>query len=118
MSEATPSIDKQLVSALSEFGFDVERVPYTGKNKQYFAFNYATVPMNHSDDEPEYEKYLIQVHLYAPINVKLTSLVKQVKIALHDAGFIYPDTTDASGADEKHIVFETENAEAIDYGTV
>ena len=110
------SIDKQLVSALLPFGYDVQRIPYTGSNKQYFAFNYSTIPMNHSDDEPEYEKYLIQVHLYAPIGAKLTSLAKQVKVALHTAGFTYPDSEDASTADEKHIVFETENAEPIDYG--
>ena len=112
------SIDKQLVSALVQFGYDVEKIPYTGSNKQYFTFNYATIPLNHSDDEPEYEKYLIQIHLYAPIGVKVTSLVKQVKVALHNAGFIYPETEDASTADERHIVFETENAEAIDYGEI
>ena len=112
------SVDKQLVSTLSVFGYDVEKIPYTGKNKQYLVFNYATVPVNHSDDEPEYVKYLMQVHLYAPVNAKVTGLVKQIKVAIHNADFTFPETNDLSDANERHIVFETEKIEAIDYGTV
>lgn len=113
------SIDSRIVDALSAFDLDIERSVYTGQNKKYFVFNYATVPDNFSDDAPEHERYLIQVHLFAPpFEKNINTMVKSVKIALYNAGFIFPESLDESDSNGRHIVFETEDAEGIDYGEI
>ena len=43
-------------------------------------------------------------------------MVKSIKIALYNAGFIFPEALDESDGNGRHIVFETEDAEGIDYG--
>jgi hypothetical protein len=111
------SIDSRLVDALSVFDLDVERSVYTGQNKKYFVFNYTTIPDDFSDDAPEHERYLIQVHLFAPpFEKNINPMVKSIKIALYNAGFMFPEVLDESDSNGRHIVFETEDAEGIDYG--
>jgi hypothetical protein len=113
------SIDSRIVDALSEFGLEIERSVYTGQNKKYFVFNYTTIPDDFSDDMPEHERYLIQVHLFAPpVEKNINAMVKSVKNALYKAGFIFPETVDESDSDGRHIIFETEDAEEIDYGEI
>lgn len=114
-------IEENLVTLLKQFGFDVKRSvfePNTNEQHpdQYFVLNIATMPYDFADDAPDYEKYLIQIHLYAPLSVDITEIVRAVKHTLFGAGFIYPTTEDASDESGRHIVFETENVEAIDYG--
>lgn len=113
------SIDSRIVDALSEFGLEIEKSVYTGQKKKYFVFNYSTIPDDFSDDAPEHERYLIQVHLFAPpFEKNINQMIKSVKTAIYNAGFIFPETVDDSDSDWRHIVFETEDAEDINYGDI
>lgn len=77
-------------------------------------FNYDTLGADFADDAPGHERYLVQVHLYAPRTFDASERVRRTKRALADAGFTWPDTVNASDADGQHIVFECEYAEGID----
>ncbi|MCR5552248.1 MAG: hypothetical protein K6F19_03910 [Oscillospiraceae bacterium] len=108
-----PSVDKRLRSALLPFGYDVEKGVYRGANPTYFVFGYNTIPAQPSDDTPEFERYLIWVRIVAPVTVKITELVRQVKRALESADFAFPQETMVDNADQQEILLETEWAEQI-----
>lgn len=108
------SVDKRLKSTLDPLGYEVAKNVYQGTDSTYIVFNYNTIPAHHGDDEPEFERYLIQVHLFAPVSFKAGSVVKQIKSALREAGFIYPTTEPAGDETGQHVVIETEWAEGID----
>lgn len=109
----TESVDAKLKKALSKTKLDVERSVYLGKEKKYIVFDYNTIPDDYADDEPERERYLIAVHLFAPLKDNINSLVRSLKNLLVTAGFSYPETEDASSSSERHIVLETEITEEL-----
>ena len=111
--EENPSVDKRIRSALIPFGYDVEKGVYRGEDNTYFVFGYNTIPIQPSDDTPEFERYLIWVRIVAPVTVKLTALLRQVKRALEQAGFTYPQSTLVDDADAQEYLLETEWAEQI-----
>lgn len=108
------SLDALLKRILSAVVSEVAHSVYTGKEKTYIVFNYNTVPFHFSDDEPEFDKYLIQVHLFTPIAGNINSTIKSIKTVLRAAGFTYPESFDLSDDNGKHIVFETENVDMLD----
>ena len=108
------TIDKTIITALSSFGYACYHDTYTGQDETYFVFNYGVAPSSYSDDRPDYNRYLCQVHLFCPITLNTVSLAKQIKLALEDADFTYPEQIDASDADSQHIVFEFEGCEYIE----
>lgn len=108
-----PSVDKRIRDALLIFGYDVEKGVYRGSNEVYFVFGYNTIPAQPSDNTPEFERYLIWVRIVAPVTTKITTLVRQVKRALENAGFTYPKSTPVEDADRQEIMLETEWAEQI-----
>lgn len=108
------SVESTLVTTLAATSLPVALDVYTGTASTYLTFNYDTVPIWHRDDGPEYERYLIQVHLFAPAKTNLTVLKKQIKDLLFAAGYTYPGTINMS--DEtygRHIIFSTEIREAV-----
>lgn len=109
-------IEETLVSILKGFNYDVKRSVFEPNTDTdvYFVLNIDTMPIDFGDDTPVFEKYLVQIHLYAPLNVDVTELVRSVKRELFTAGFDYPNTEDASDEDGRHIVMETENVEEIE----
>jgi len=108
------SVDAQIKHALSEFGDPIANAVYTGEAERYYVFNYTTIGTDFADDEPGHERYLIQVHLFAPPKENVTRRVKQTKKALLAAGFTWPKTVNASDEESRHIVFECETAEGVD----
>lgn len=108
------TVDERIKSALDPFGDPVENGIYQGKEKQYYTFNYSTHGADYADDVPGHEKYLVQVHLFAPLNVNLTHRVRETKCALVAAGTTYPETVNATDEDSRHIVFECEIADAAE----
>lgn len=110
------NVDTALKTALAPFNVDLESNIYQGAAKKYITYNYTTIPMDFSDDEPERERYLVQVHIFAPLNKNINVLVRDIKLALFAAGFTYPESVNASTADERHVVLETEAAVEVDYG--
>lgn len=110
------TVDKTIRTALEPFEYDAYHNTYTGLDEIYFVFNYNVVPDSYSDDEPEYNRYVCQVHLYAPMTYNSITIAKQVKLALENAGFTYPEQVDASDEDGQHLVFECEFVEYIERG--
>lgn len=108
------SVDAQIKSALEAFGDPIENAIFHGKEERYYVFNYSTVGADYADDGPGHERYLIQVHLFAPLRENITQRIKQTKRALFDAGFTWPELVNASDEEGRHIVFECETAGGID----
>lgn len=108
------SIDSRIKEALSPTGLDVEADVYTGKNPVHYVFNYDTIGLDFADDAPEHDRVLIQIHLYAPTSVKVLHLIKRTKFLLWSAGFTWPTMTGSSDGNDRHLVFECEDAEGVD----
>lgn len=112
------SVDALIVSALSDIAPVWNAVKEENENKTveetYFVFNYSTYGADYADDDPNEELHLIQVHLVAPLASNISGIIKQAKRALHDAGFLWPETQNASDNTGRHIVLETEYATGVD----
>lgn len=108
------TIDKTIITALSSFGYACYHNVYTGTDDTYFVMNYDVVPDDYSDDSPDYNRYLCQVHLYCPITMNTISIAKQIKLAIENGGFSYPEQTDASDEETQHLVFSFEGIEYIE----
>lgn len=118
------SIDEELQTTLMALGAPVKNAVFLNDEdvlctEAYITFNYATVGMNYADDEPQCEDYLVQVHIFAPLNVNTTGLVRKAKRALSSAGYTWPETTNASDSNGRHIVLECEKVSGGDlYGAL
>lgn len=107
------TVDECLMATLAPFGVDIDNSVGFSKHDRYFTFNYNTLPAAFADNAPHYERYLVQVHFFAPLNENVSRQKQQVKKALFDAGFTWPSTEDASDENGRHIVFECEIAEEV-----
>lgn len=111
------TINDAIRTALSYYGhfeYPCYANTYTGKDDTYFVFNYNVVPDSYGDDEPEYARYIIQVHFYCPMTLDTVEIAKKVRLALEKMGFTYPEQVDASDEEGQHIVFECEGIEYIE----
>lgn len=108
------TVDEKIKAALDPFGDPVENSVYQGEKKRYYTFNYSAHGADYGDDVPQHEKYLIQIHFFAPLNVNITQRVKDTKRAIAAAGFTYPETVNSTDEDGRHIVFECETVEAAE----
>lgn len=110
------SIASRIIEAVSFTKLPCVQVSYNGNEETYFTFNLQAIPSAFADDSPDADIWLIQLHLYAPFTLDTTKLRRRVRNAIHNAGFTYPDLTDASSGirstdgTEQHIVFEFEDA--------
>lgn len=102
------TMDDKIRQALLPFGDPVENAVNHQRKRRYYVFNYTTLGADFADDEPNHERYLIQVHLFAPLSEDLTERILQTKKALRDADFGWPSTVNASDETVRHIVFEVE----------
>jgi len=113
------SIEERIVQAMAPFGLPCVHPNYDGEEKAFLTFNISAVPMNFADDAPLHEKWIIELHLFAPVAQNTRKLRKQIRRAIFEAGFTYPDQVDASEAykkadgSEQHIIFDFEDAEEI-----
>lgn len=113
------SIASRIIKAISFTNLPCVQVSYNGSAETYFTFNLQAIPSVFADDTPDADIWLIQLHLYAPFTQDTTKLRRQVRKAIHEAGFTYPDMTDASSGvrssdgTEQHIVFEFEDATGV-----
>lgn len=113
------SIAARILKAVSFTKLPCVQVSYNGDAETYFTFNLQAIPAVFADDTPDADIWLIQLHLYAPFTQDTTKLRRQVRKAIHEAGFTYPDLTDASSGirstdgTEQHVVFEFEDATGV-----
>lgn len=116
------SIDSMIVTALSGIGFPIwnslkenENSDDSEESGTYYVFNYSTYGVGYADDEPQGEVALIQVHLFAPLATNLTRLIRKTKASIHKAGFTWPETVNASDEKGRHIVFEFQYVDGVDF---
>lgn len=107
------SVEALLKKVLTQFGDPVENGAYLGKADRYYTFNVSTKGDDYADDTPQHERYLVQVHLFAPLTFNFVVRRKTTKQALFAAGFGWPECTDVSDSNGRHIVFETEYVEGL-----
>lgn len=115
------SIDARIVSALDALApvwnavkEDEHETP-SDEPDTYYTFQYSTRGDGYADDEPTAEVALIMLHLWAPLNGNLSTLIRRTKSAIHAAGFTWPEKIDASDEKGRHIVFEFQDAEGVDF---
>ena len=110
------TINEVIRSALSIFNDPVEFEVYQGTEKIYWVFNYAALGADYGDDQPNHERFLVQVHLFAPLNINVVQRVKKAKKALVSAGMTRPNETPVSNKDGRHIVLECEYVMGVEDG--
>lgn len=108
------SVEARIVAALGGFGDPVEKSTLyaaAGKRpRRYYTFACQSFGDAYGDDEPGWERWLAQVHLFAPVADNCIRRAAQTKRALFAAGFTWPSMVDASDEDGQHYVFECETA--------
>lgn len=113
----TQSVAARIVDALRPFGDPVEKsLLYAAANKRprrYYTFVVQSLGDAYGDDEPGCERWLVQVHLFAPLAENCILRAAQTKKALLRAGFTWPSMVDATDQDGQHYVFECETAAGV-----
>lgn len=111
------TVNEEIIAALGEIPLEVEPDEYNGDEKIYIVFFITGQnPVKFGDNKPLKERYEIQVQLFMPISSDHMALTKQIKKALFDNYFTYPDVTiiREQSLGRKRIVFETEKDYKID----
>ena len=109
------SVEARVKAALDVFGDPVEKsVLYVATDaKRYYTFSCKSFGDAFGDDEPDCERWLVTVHLFAPLTENCVRRARATKRALSDAGFTWPQYADATDQDGQHHVFECETTEPI-----
>lgn len=101
------SINSTVKAALDPVA-PVKADTYEGDEAVYITFGYASIPDGYADDAPEYERYLLSVHLFAPIGYNTLKKRKAIKRALSGIAETYPSMVNASDKEGQHLIFECE----------
>ena len=116
-------LNQRIREALEPIGLPVVPDVDTQQRDRCLIFNYSTVGDFFSDDVPQFERCLIQIHYICPHGWNSLEERRAVKRALFAAGFSWPEETPASDSTRKdsenkqHYVFECEWLEGIEDGT-
>ena len=81
---------------------------YTGDALEYVVWNYSVIHVVWAEHAPHAARYLVQVHLYLPHGKNPQEPIQALSRAVYDAGFTWPDLTDASDEEGQHWVLECE----------
>ena len=107
------TINSRISAVLEPFGFDISFGAYRGKAETYFTFNWRSIGVNHADNVPHEERYLIIISLYSPVEKNTISLIGEVKKALDAAGFGWPEVHTDCDDSKRRSVFECEWMEGV-----
>lgn len=113
------SVASDIKTAITFTGYPMQQISYDGTAITYFVLNMNAIPDNFADDAPQHDRWLVQLHLFAPFTLNTTTICRQIRAALFAAGYTYPsqvdasETTRATDGTEQHVVFEFEAVEAI-----
>lgn len=105
------TVNEKIIGALKQFGIPALPDFYDGDAPEYFTFDYADDrATDFGDNVPLHVVAYIQVHYFCQMDKDYLSMKKKIRQALFDAGFTYPDATDATITEDKirHLVFECE----------
>lgn len=108
------TVEERLRSLLLQFGDPVENGVYHDIADRYYTFNISTQGASYADDMPQAEKYLVQVHFYAPRTYNYVKRIRETKAALAKGGFLWPEMADASDDSGRHVVLETQYVQGVD----
>lgn len=88
---------------------------YIGPLLEYVVWNYSEIPSVHADRAPRASVYLCQVHLFLPRGKNPKTAILALRRALFNAGFTWPDLTNASDSDGQHLVLECQYTDGGGY---
>ena len=89
---------------------------YKGEATEYIVFNYTTIPADFADDDAGHYRYLVQVHLYAPVEKNTLKYRREITRRLVEAGFTRPTINPANDKDGQCYIFECEIVGGVDDG--
>ena len=110
---------QKIIEALEFTGYPVVQSSYAGSAETYIVFRLDSYPNDFANDGPQHDITEVQLHLFAPFTLNTRRLRKQIRKALAEAGFTYPNAIDASetvrssDGTEQHVVFECEIEEGV-----
>lgn len=100
------TIEKRIITALSETGLPVVPEPYTGDALEYLTFTYDLFGTIFAEGKPGSVIYYISLSYYAPFNSNPNAARIKICTAISEAGFSWPSITNASDKEGQHWVFE------------
>ena len=111
------SVEARIKTALGIFGDPVEKSVLDAASKdhpeRYYTFVCSSIPDDYGDNTPGHERWLVSVHLFAPLDENCIQRAQRTKQALFAAGFTWPEVVDATDQDGQHYVFECETVGAV-----
>ena len=112
------SVEARVKGALDPFGHPVEKsllhAAAGRRPPRYYTFVCQSFGDDFGDDEPGCERWLVSVHLFAPLGESCLEQVRATKQALFRAGFTWPRCTDATDRDGQHYVLECEGTDLVE----
>ena len=106
------SFESELKAAVVSFGYPCAANVYEGTAETYLVFNYSIIPDDYADDEANHERYVAQLHLFAPHTLNTVTIRKSIR-DLIQAAFMRPTEMPAHDEIKQHYVYEFE----AEYGT-
>ena len=111
------SVEARVKAALDGFGDPVEKsLLHAAAGEyppRYYTFQCNSIGADFGDDAPGCERWLVSVHLFAPLCEDCVGRARATRQALFAAGFTWPRMVDATDQDGQHYVFECATAEGI-----
>lgn len=102
-----------IVQAIEKFECSYAPDIYTGNAKRYFTYNYADQRATEfADDKPLNLVASVQVHFHLPVNENFIRIQEEIRQALFEKGFTYPETIVRKEDKTRHIIFECEIEES------
>lgn len=106
---------EKIIEAIKDFGFPYEPDVYSGDEEQYFVYNYADERGSlYADNMPESVIASVQIHFFLPAEENFIKLKNQIRRALLQQGFTFPEVTVLTEGRKRHIIFECDIEEDME----
>lgn len=103
------TVNEIIINALLPFGLPVTPDFFGDGADEYFTFNYADDrATNFGDNTPIHVVAYMQIHYFLPRDKDYISMKKRVRMALLESGFTYPEVTEVTEDNIRHLIFECE----------
>lgn len=100
---------EKIVQAIKKINYPYAPDTYEGDEKRFFTYNYATDKgAIWGDNEVEAVTASIQLHFFLPATDNFIRIKKEIRNALTEEGFTFPEITVLTEEDIRHIIFECE----------
>jgi len=103
------SANQIIMDALSQFNLPITQGWYTGDAPKWISFNESyDFGIDYADNHPTENRTDFQIHLFLPEKENYISLKRNIRNALHNAGFSYASVTMNVESDTRtrHVIFE------------